>query len=82
MNKKTDLDKLEEILKNNRPKSHYETYQSEITEYMTSKLAAYDVPMHTIMEIAQYCFSCTLLVANDEVRRAYRNWTKKTGKGR
>ena len=74
--------RISEILKDNRPKSHYETYQSEITEYMVSKLSSYNVPIHTIMEIAQYCFSCTLLVANDEVRRAYRHWAKKDRRGR
>lgn len=61
-------------LKDNRPKSHLETYQNEIIEYMTSKLAEFNVPVHTIMEIAQYCYSATLFVSNDEVRRAFRHW--------
>jgi predicted RNase H-like nuclease (RuvC/YqgF family) len=71
---------IREKLKDNRPKSHYETYQNEITEYMVSKLAEYNVPIHTIMEITQYCFQGTLLVAHDEVRRAYRHWSKRDRK--
>lgn len=63
-------------LKNMKSESHYETFQSEITEYLTSKLSGYNVPIHTIMKIAQYCMSGALLVANDEVRRAYRAWNK------
>ena len=66
----------EKIKERCKPKSHYETFQSEITEYLTSKLFKYNVPNHTIMEIAQYCMSGTTLVAKDEVRRAYRHWSK------
>ena len=67
-------------LKDERPKSHLETYQNEIIEYMSSKLADYNVPIHTIMEVAQYCYSATMLVSNDEVRRAYRHWEKQQTK--
>ena len=66
---------------NERPKSHLETYQNEIIEYMTSKLEDCNVPKHTIMEVAQYCYSATLLVANDEVRRFHRLWEKQQRKG-
>ncbi len=72
-----DINKIRERCKTEAPKSHYETYQNEIIEYIESKLSDYDIPKHTIMEIAQYCFSCTLLVANDEVRRAFRSYFKK-----
>ena len=61
-----------------RPKSHLETYQSEICEYIHSKLKDYEVPVCTAMEIAQYCMQATILVSNDEVRRAYRHWLKAT----
>lgn len=66
---------------NNRPKSHLETYQNEIIEYLTSKLEIHNVPKHTIMEIAQYCYTATLLTANDEVRRNFRHWEKHQKKG-
>lgn len=72
-NKPTQED-IKEVLARQKPKSHMETYQSEIVEYMTSKLKDYNVPIHTIMEIAQYCMQATVLVSNDEVRRAYRYW--------
>lgn len=64
-------DEIKKVL-NNRPKSHLETYQSEITDYIASKLENYNVPICTVMEIAQYCYQATLLTANNEVRRAYR----------
>lgn len=68
-------------LREKRPKSHLETYQNEIIEYMASKLEDYNVPKHIIMEVAQYCYSATMLVSNDEVRRAYRHWEKQFKKG-
>lgn len=72
-----ELSKVEEeIREKSRMKSHYETFQSEITEYLTSKLEMYNIPKHTIMEIAQYVMQGTALVANDEVRRAFRSWEK------
>jgi hypothetical protein len=56
--------------------SNLETYQNEIIEYLSSKLSIYNVPKYTIMEIAQYCMSGTLLVVNDEVRKEYKKWNK------
>ena len=73
--------KLMERMKNSRPKSHLETYQSELCEYMQSKFAKYGVPNSEIMEAAQYCYSATLLVSADEVRRYIRSETKRKRRG-
>ena len=56
------------------------TYQKDITEYLKSKLEGYNVPLCTVMEIAQYCVTQTILVSNDEIRRAYEYWEKQVKK--
>lgn len=64
-------------LKAEKPRSTcYEKYQGEMLEYMQLKLASFNVPKTVIMEIAQYTMTGTLLVAQDEVRRAYRDFNK------
>ena len=78
----SDISSTAEKLRDKRPKSHLETYQNEIIDYLTSKLENYNVPKCTIMEIAQYCYTATIYTANDEVRRAYRHWDKQQTRGR
>lgn len=51
-----------------------ETYQEEITQYLFSKFAAYNVPQHVLMETAQYCATATILAAQNEVRNACRQY--------
>lgn len=77
---KDEAELLSERIKHSKLKSHYETFQGEIMEYLKSKLRMYDIPDCTIMEIAQYVMSGMALVTNDEVRRAYRDWRKQMDK--
>lgn len=58
--------------------SALETYQNDITKYLTSKLEAYNVPEHIIMEVAQYTLTQTIIVSNEETRRACRDMSKRT----
>lgn len=57
-----------------KQKTKLETYQDDLTQYLSSKLENYNIPQCVLMEIAQYTFTQTCIVANDEVRRAYRDW--------
>ena len=75
-------DKTKEVVENVTQKYTYDTYAREITEYLTSKLADYNVPIHTIMEIAQYCFTATYHIANTEVRRACKQYENAMRRGR
>lgn len=45
-------------------------YEREFTKYLASKLEQYNIPTHTIMEIAQYAMVGTSLVVVDEVNEA------------
>ena len=45
-------------------------YEREFTKYLASKLEQYSIPTHTIMEIAQYAMTGTILVVYDEVYEA------------
>lgn len=53
-----------------KPKTRYETYQTDIFDYLVNKLKNHDVPAHIIFEIAQYAMTQTAIVVNDEVNRA------------
>lgn len=44
-----------------------ELYEREFTKYLTSKLEQYNIPIHIVMEIAQYAMVGTMLVVTDEV---------------
>ena len=64
---------IEKIVKR-KPK--IETYQSDLCEYLASKLAPYDIPIHVVMETAQYALGETYIVVNEEVSRAYKRWRR------
>lgn len=82
MDEKLTLDELCERAKERREeKRPINTYQNDITEYLKSKLEGYNVPLCTVMEIAQYCVTQTIIVSNDELRRAYKYWEREVRKG-
>lgn len=81
MDEKTTLNELCERAKERREaKRPINTYQNDITEYLKSKLEGYNVPLCTVMEIAQYCVTQTIIVSNDELRRAYEYWERQVKK--
>lgn len=74
---KEAFERAKEIREAKRP---INTYQNDITDYLKSKLEGYNVPLCTVMEIAQYCVTQTIVVSNDELRRAYEYWEKQVKK--
>lgn len=81
--KKNEIAELLKKFEVAKPKDYWGKYQDEITNYITSKLAKYDVPLHTMMEIAQYAMCATALVSNNELRencRICRNRYEKSAK--
>ena len=50
-----------------------DVYKEELTMYLLSKLSQYNIPTHTIMEIAQYAIVGTMLLVSDEVDEAVRS---------
>ena len=69
---------LADNLRQMRIKTKRETYQENLFAYLSSKLEAYNVPASVVMEIAQYTYTQTLIVADDEVYRAARHWRNAT----
>ncbi len=57
-----------------KQKTKLETYQDDLTQYLSSKLENYNIPQCVLMEIAQYTYTQTYIVAGDEVQRAYKDW--------
>lgn len=51
-----------------------ELYEREFTKYLTSKLEQYNIPIHIVMEIAQYAMVGTMLVVTDEVNAELKNF--------
>lgn len=64
-----------EFWKESQP-TRKQLYEREFTKYLTSKLEKYNIPIHTIMEIAQYAMVGTSLVVSDEVTTETRRMDK------
>lgn len=78
---KTPMKDLFESFNSAKPKDYYGVYQNEITKYLASKLVEYNVPIHTIMEIAQYAMYATALVSNNELRENCRMCRNRNERG-
>ena len=65
---------LADNLRQMRIKTKRETYQENLLAYLSSKLEGYNIPQSVIMEMAQYTYLQTCIVADDEVYRAARHW--------
>ena len=72
MNEETKM-LLEKIAKR-KPK--IETYQNDLCEYLMSKFAPYNIPLHVLKETAQYAIGETHIVVNEEIKRAYKQWRR------
>lgn len=73
-----EFEKIKEQFKNHKPKSRFETYQSDLLNYLISKLEGSNVSASTLMEIAQFAMYQTAIVVNDEVRRACKEMRRET----
>ena len=76
-----DLTRLVQKISKEKPLSRKEIYQKELSEYLTSKLSKYNVPIHEILEIVQYAAVGTQLVLNAEVEQVHREWKHQISKG-
>lgn len=62
--------------------SRKQAFQEELIKYLQSKLAAYDIPAHELMEMAQYIMIGNDFVVRDEVESAFRHWNRQIKKKR
>ena len=69
---KEKREQVRAMLRKSRPQTRQEQYASNLVDYLTSKLQPYDVPMHILMEIAQFAMTETVLVVHDELTREMR----------
>ena len=67
---------LADNLRQMRIKTKRETYQENLFAYLSSKLEAYNVPASVVMEIAQYAYTQTLVVAADEAYQEAKRWSR------
>ena len=73
--------KLVERLQLTKKYSRKTAFQEELLEYLQSKLANYDIPVHEFMEMVQYIMIGNDIVVRDEVERAYRLWNSQAKRG-
>ena len=77
---KEKLIELTKHLKSNHH-SRFETYHDEVTTYLLSKFADYEIPAYIIMDVAQYATYAAYLVTVNEVNDAFKDWKRLTTKG-
>lgn len=75
-----DFEQIKEEIKRQRtkrPKTRFDTYQTDLVEYLLNKLEGSNIPASTIMEIAQYAMLQTHIVVQDELYRASKEWSRR-----
>lgn len=73
--------KLTEKLTLAKKYSRKQAFQEELIEYMQSKFAEYNIPIHEFMEAVQYILIGNELVVRDEIENAFKLWNRQMKQG-